>query len=257
MEKATGLFGTIKKGFTNLTKREQVLIYGLVIVAVLAILIFLIILPAMTHLSDLSDDVSQYQSEEMEMRLTISQADVNEQQYEKATKNFNKLKKQFYMPMDPESLDETITALIVQSGLSPRSLKMTTLQQGKIPAYTIQPLVSAGIPVTTSSGAATNSAVAEGGNTDGTDNNEGTDAYVYTASASADGDKNQLSKLIDLVNATSGIELYSYNYSLTKDENASEKVTIGGSVELTFYVYVYVDNTSGITYQELGAEDSQ
>ncbi len=259
MNNVTGLFGTIKKGFTNLTKREQVMIYGLVIVAVLGILIFLIILPAMTHMSELSDEVSKYETEDMEMRMVISQADSFDQQEKSATKSFNALKKQFYMPMDPESLDETITALVVRSGLSPKNLQMTTLQQGQIPAYAEQPLASAGIAEATT-GAATGSAadMSSDSGTDGTSDantSGGAEAYIYTVSVSAEGDKSQMSKLIDTVNATSGIELRTYSYSLSSDSTEEGTVVMGGIVNMEFYVYVYVDNSSGTAYEPIGTEE--
>jgi len=228
-------------------------------------------------LSGLTEDVAKYQNQEMEMRLTISQADSFQVRYDDADKNLNALKKQFFLPMDPESLDETITALIVQAGFAPRDLQMTSLQQGYIPEYTIQPLDPAGMPIVTTPEATDENQDAtgeepgtteedQGGETGGEDGTavaegpegptaeSGIEAFVYTIAANANGDKNNLSRLIDIVNQTSGIELNSYRYSLAEDTVGAGVLTepgnniLGGTVDLEFYVFVYIDITSGIGY---------
>ena len=271
MEKVTGFFGAIGKAFKNLTKREQVMVYGLVVVVVLAVLIFLIILPALSKLSTLTDEVSELQLKETEMRITISQTDAFKVRYEDANKNLTALKKQFFLEMDPESLDETITALIVEAGLAPKDLQMTSIQQGLIPEFISQPLDPAGMPTITTGeatgtpGAATPAPEDTAGMEapQGPDSEAGTEAFVYTVAARANGDKNNLSRLIDIVNDTSGIELNSYRYSLIDDVADAGALTevgstvVGGSVEMEFYVYVYIDITSGVTYTPIGEEATQ
>lgn len=242
MEKITGILGAVGKSFKNLTKREQVMIYGLVIVAVVAILVFLIILPAMTHISDLQAEVSELQIEDNEMRLTIASAESYEQTYEDSQKKFNAYKKQLYTPMDPESLDEMVTSFLVESGLTPKNLNMTVLQQTQIPTFSPAPLTAKGVPVT-----GTDGALAEDtGDEESTEGSAGggVQAYVYTISISVEGNREDLARLSDNIANTTGYELNSYNFT-TGETDITEGITNKGSIEAMISVFVYVDKTTG------------
>lgn len=254
MDKVTGLFGSVKKGIQGLTKRERVMIYGLVILIVLAILVFLIMMPAMTHISELNEEVSTLQSQEMEMRLKIADAASYDVRLATAEKSFKALKKQLYIPMDAESLDELVTSILVDSGMTPQNLTMTTLQQANIPAYIAPQLKAAGIPELTSDGA-----VAEDQNTDaaaaggGADGASGVAAYVYTVDVTVEGDKSNLDSFVDNINSTTGVELQGYTYT-TGSEDLTSGITTKGTITATISVYVYVDQATGNALPMAGEE---
>lgn len=248
MEKVTGLFGTIGRSFKNLTKREQVMIYGLVIVAVAAILIFLILLPAMTHISELSAEVSELQIQEQEMRMTIASAPSYESTYEESEKRFNAFKKQLYTPMDPESLDEMVTSFLVDSGLTPKDLSMTVLQQTQIPAFAPPALTAEATPTAGTDGAVTTdtgSTDASGGGAAG-----GVQAYVYTISISVEGDRTDLANLSENIAKTTGYELNSYTFQ-SSEEDIVEGITNKGTIQAMISIFVYVDQATGSTLPAL------
>lgn len=245
MKQAAGFLNVLKKGINGLTKREQVMIYGLVVIVIIAVLVFLIILPALTNLSELDSEVSELQNKKMEMEYAISQVDDFEERYVAAEKAFKSYKKQLFLPMDPESLDELVTSLLVDSGLTPKNLTMSPLQQAQLPAFAPTALQSQGTPQVGTDGALVE-------NTDeNTDESADGDVsgiltFMYTANVTTEGDRADLTRLIDNTNSTSGIEIAEYSYAEGSND-IIEGITTKGTVTATIYVYVYMDKATGET----------
>lgn len=242
MDKVTGLFGTIGKSFKNLTKREQVMIYGLVIIVVLAVLVFFILLPALTQMSELKEEASNLEEQELEMRLAISSVSQYDNTFEESEKTFKTLKKHLYTPMEPESLDELVTSFLVESGVTPKNLNMTVLQQAQIPEFAPGTLVAADAPQAGTGAAVTENT--EQSSQDTSENSDGIQAFLYTVSVSVEGNKTDLAKMVDKAKKTSGLELRNYKFT-TDDNDMSEGITTKGTISATISVFIYVDSETG------------
>ena len=245
MAKIQGLQKGISNAFKNLTRREQVLIYLLIIVIIISILVFAITLPAMTYINELRDEVSQLEAEQMEMQLMVSQAGSFDTRYQDSEKAADALKKQLYLPMDSESLDELITSFVVDSGMIPKSLVMRPLIKNRVLPYNPPPLQAAETPQeTTQAGMSESPNDEQISDSTSEEQNTGVDAYVYSADITAEGNYGDLAKLLEEASKTTGFEVERYTYSENNENNASS-ITSKGTVTATVCIYVYMDQEAG------------
>jgi hypothetical protein len=149
--------------------------------------------------------------------------------------------------MEPETLDGTITGLLVQSGFEPETLSMTTLTIDAVPPFAPGPLRE--------------SALTDQEEDVSGEEEAGAASFVYTVTASAEGSYKNLYDLLDLVSDIRGLEIASFAY--TKGEQPTINTLAGAgaavgsalsgnsslvrtkdTVTIIFKVYVFVDGLS-------------
>jgi hypothetical protein len=257
----------LSAAFNALSKREQIMIYLVVIVGVIAAFVFLVAKPAMENLTTLQTEADELQAREMEYRQVISQTDVYLAMYDEALATYNKAKKKYFKPMKPETLDEKVTGYLVEAGFEPTTLSMSTLNVEGIPYYSptiLRPTAVPDIPdpEATSEGAVDGdgltpkeeteaaAAAADSGYAEEEVATGGAPAFVYTVNVSAEGEWSNLYKLLDAVKKKSGIEIVSYQYNDTaapSDTVASGVPVAKDSVNLVIKLYVYVKGVPAST----------
>jgi hypothetical protein len=258
----------LSAAFKALSKREQIMIYLVVIVGVIAAFVFFVAIPAMDNLTTLQTEADELQAQEMEYRQVISQTATYNQMYDEALAAYNKAKKKYFKPMKPETLDEKVTGYLVDAGFDPQTLSMSTLNVEGVPSYlptvlrpTAVPEVSD--PDTTSEGAVDGdgltpkeeteaaAAAADSGYAEQEAATGGAPAFVYTVNVSVEGEWSNLYKLLDKVRKKSGIEIISYQYNESAApvdiSNPSASVASKDSVNMVLKLYVYVKGVPAST----------
>ncbi|MDR0817755.1 MAG: hypothetical protein LBN35_03860 [Clostridiales Family XIII bacterium] len=266
----------VASAFRNLSKREQIMIYALVVIGVIAALVFLVAIPAMDNLTALQDETADLKNQEMEYRQVIAQADSYHEMFDEAQTTYKKAQKKYFKPMKPETLDEKITGYLMDAGFDPSTLSMSTLNVEGVPGYTAPILNPTAVPelpdtdtatadiAVTDGGAEDNAdaAAAGGAGAEGADtgtevadttaaegydeaaaNMGGAPAFVYTVNVSAQGEWSNLYKLLDTVRKKSGIEIISYQYNDASGGQTASKDT----VTMVIKVYVFVKGVPAST----------
>lgn len=117
-KKNIDILGQIQK----LSKRELILIYILVVVAIIAGGVMLLVKPAMDTHSDVSDQLTTLQQEKQKIDNMIDQKPVLQEQITAYKKTIRDLSDQFNEVMVSEDIDALITGMVTSSGLRPVSL---------------------------------------------------------------------------------------------------------------------------------------
>lgn len=272
IEKAERKENPIAAAFGGLTKREQVMIYGLVIVAVVAVLGFFVFIPILNNISSLQEEVSTLEITEMEYQTQINQTPAFQQQYEEAAANLALYTTFFYEEMQPETIDKTITSLVKKVGMRPTSLTLSELEAVSVPLFAPEQLRPSPIPeVVEGEGAEGEGVEGENPEAQPSENSEeqpsedgevppeeggememfagGPFSFVYTIDVIADGEQSQLYNLIDTVAKMTSLELMSYNLTPPEEEiiNPGDILTgtptqaaSEGSITMQFKIYVHI-----------------
>ncbi|MDR0350950.1 MAG: hypothetical protein LBH64_05290, partial [Coriobacteriales bacterium] len=127
--------GPLARALAKLSLRERVLIIGLLIAAIIAAVAFLIVLPALDRISTLSTEVSTLREERDNLHEKTDLRPQYQEQYDKALKDYENYQRFYYPFMDPETIDASITNLMLANGLSPKSLTMGPLADEDLPHY--------------------------------------------------------------------------------------------------------------------------
>jgi hypothetical protein len=230
----------IATGFKALSKREQIMIYLLVIVAVVGGLVFLVIIPALDNLTTLQAEVDDLKVQEMDYRHVIAQTDNYLTMYDEAKTTYNKAKKKYFKPMKPETLDEKVTGYLTDAGFDPETLSMSTLNVEGVPPYYASVLNPTAVPEPANADTASEGAIAEGtegqtpaettenaaaaadsGYADAVASMGGAPTFVYTVNVSVAGEWSNLYRLLDAVKKKSGIEIVSYQYNAANSPSSA------------------------------------
>jgi hypothetical protein len=233
----------LKTAMAMRTKRERTMIYLLIVIAIGAILIYFAVLPGFTKYSALMDEIEQLEDRESLYRTTIAKAGTYGKMYADAKVAWEAAQTMYYRPMDPESLDRTITGLLIDAGFEPDNLSMSSLISEAIPSFAPPALQE--MPFTTAG------AVEETGEEPAADDGTGDPAsepssFVYTIKTSVSGSLDKLYTLLDTVKDMNGIKITSYTY-MENDSKATDEATgevpEGDRSEATliFKVYVFVE----------------
>jgi hypothetical protein len=266
-----------KEGFfSKLSKREQIMVVVLVVLVLGAALVYFAIVPAVKNYNNITDEIEKLRTEESQMQSDIAQKEVYLAQYDAAKIRYDEALLKYNKPMDPETLDETITTLVSDAGFEPNSLTMSSLTSEGVAPYTTRTLEANSVPIldpvippdadpatgaagereaadaalatpggaTADSDAAPNESVESTGSAEGTAELAGEySSYVYSLDVTVDGTYTNLQNLISSMSDVNGLYLTTYSY----DTKASD-VILGSTFSkrgtqqfaLTFKLYVFV-----------------
>jgi hypothetical protein len=240
-----GSASVIRGVFEKRTKRERVLLCAMAIIAVCATLVCFLVIPGMNRLEDLQAEVTSLENERLIYSTAISQSPVYQQACRDAQSTCDEAKGRLFVPMDPESLDETISGYLISSGFDLTSLAMTPLHVEGIDDFSgivSKPAIEDGTAAATRS------------------------TFAYTVNVTAAGYRSNLYRLLDKIQKTDGVELAAYQFggAAEGDDNRAAGVTGAkgqsglpdsekSTATMTFKVYVFVEGRSASS--EAGAQD--
>ncbi|MDR2586917.1 MAG: type II secretion system protein M [Coriobacteriales bacterium] len=138
----------LKKAFDKLSLRERIMLAALAVIAVVAVVVFLVVLPALNQISELEAEVSALQQQKSEVHIEPDRTAEYQEAYDAAVLDFENYRRFYYPFMDPETIDRTVTNMLLANDLEPVLLTMSTLQLEVVPGYSAaQTLVPRPVPV--------------------------------------------------------------------------------------------------------------
>ena len=120
----------------TLTKREKILLYVLLCIVVFAGGLFWMLLPALEKHNTLK---AEYDTAQLELQSAkaskIDYGDLDKQLKE-TSEELKNIKNKFYEEMNKEDVDNLITSMTIEHGLTPVSLSIAEVDQEDILSYT-------------------------------------------------------------------------------------------------------------------------
>lgn len=123
----------------DLSKREKLLLYILLCVAILAGGLYLLVLPAMDSRLEVKDQLSAKQSRREQVEQTISAIDSDKQSLQTIEQDIAAFREKFLSGPQEEDIDSLITYFMQSSGVRPQKLEMQPPAAFSLPAYGQQP----------------------------------------------------------------------------------------------------------------------
>lgn len=111
------------------TKREKVLLYLLGIIIILSVGVCLMLKPAAAKHDEVNETLLEKQQEQQEMVLAISTLEATKDKIKETKANINDIRPKFNAILVNEDIDSLITGLIVDCGLKPVSLSISSENQ--------------------------------------------------------------------------------------------------------------------------------
>lgn len=111
------------------TKREKVLLYLLGIIIILSVGVCLMLKPAAAKHDEVNETLIEKQQEQQEMVLAISTLEATKDKIKETKANINDIRPKFNAILVNEDIDSLITGLIVDCGLKPVSLSISSENQ--------------------------------------------------------------------------------------------------------------------------------
>jgi hypothetical protein len=171
------------KLLSKLSLRERIMVAVLTVAIIVSAVAYFVVLPALTTISDLETEIVVLQEEKASLLQKTDYAPDYRNQFELALKDYENYQRFYYPFMDPETIDRTITNMLLDNDLEPIRFSMSAITREVPPMYVEQPLVPKPVPPLPTPEEAAQSAGAAG-NAAGT----GTDASDANADATgADG----------------------------------------------------------------------
>lgn len=113
----------------NVSKKQIILLFVLVMILVLSSAYQFVIAPLMTEKSDYEDKYAQLKENYMQMSITVNNLPLRQQELDKLISEQDKLMEDnFHVYQDAEVLDEALTKLALNSGLEVNSLSMGSIE---------------------------------------------------------------------------------------------------------------------------------
>lgn len=225
----------------KLTKREIILVYALLVVIIVAGGLFLLIKPAMERNDEAQMKLENAQLQQAQTDQLISQKSTMLLAIADQEREIKKLSKKF-MPATPnEDLDNGITSMVINSGMSPEALQIGNVAKtdgtGATTDETLNIQGEAAAPTD-------EAAVDQGMATDTGETADMADAGVTmtTVTVSGTGMLNQFNRLIGLAKDKRGVVISGFTLSSQKEEEnliLNPKKTKSGDylAELTLSIY--------------------
>jgi len=110
------------KMLAKLTKRERVLIYGLIVVVIFAVGIMLLIMPAVNRSQTADSNYLKAKAKAQDMKMTIAGKDTAKMEIKDLAKELKSIDKYFPRSLQSEKVDKLTTNIIQRSSLKPVSL---------------------------------------------------------------------------------------------------------------------------------------
>ncbi|MDR2156930.1 MAG: type II secretion system protein M, partial [Clostridiales Family XIII bacterium] len=137
----TGVKQSAVKAFlASRTKRERMMLLLLAVVAAAAFLMYALVIPALTKINDLADEVALLEEKKAQYHNAITQSDAQQKRYLDAVAAYDRAQGTYARPMTPESLDETITRLLLEADFEMETLSITPLSSEATPPFSPEPL---------------------------------------------------------------------------------------------------------------------
>lgn len=131
----------LKNAISKFTKREKVLIYGLLVIGLVMGGIYLLVIPSYEKYQSLDTQLSETEFKEVEMRMAIEGVPSTITQKEAATAKLGELKAGFQAHLPNEGLDLLLGQLCLYYSLSPESLSISQNAWQEVPPFVEAPLV--------------------------------------------------------------------------------------------------------------------
>lgn len=211
------------------TKREKVLLYLLGIIIILSVGVCLMLKPAAAKHDEVNETLIEKQQEQQEMVLAISTLEATKDKIKETKANINDIRPKFNAILVNEDIDSLITGLVVDCGLKPVSLSISSENQTENGTQAATDDASGNTSdansnssdSSTDSSSNTDSETASSASTetevDGT--SLGYDSIVKTefVKVRVRGTLSQIVTLVGTANASKGISIISY--SISKNES--------------------------------------
>jgi len=120
---------------SNLSLREKVLIYLLLVVALISGSIYLLILPTSEQHSNLEITLADAQYKEQEMQLIIESRPSIEKGITSINKQITVYQNNLYPLMNNDEIDKVITTMFIKNKLKPIELTLIDTAAQEIPAF--------------------------------------------------------------------------------------------------------------------------
>jgi cell division protein FtsL len=136
----------VKQLLDKLSLRERVLIAVLLTAAIASAVAFFVVLPAITTMQELEAEILELEGEKAEIRIEPDRTPQYQEQLELATRDFENYRHFYYPFMDPETIDQTVTNLLLDNNLEPERFAMTAISVAPVLPYTTRTLVPKPVP---------------------------------------------------------------------------------------------------------------
>jgi type II secretory pathway component PulM len=188
----------IKVALEKLSFRERIMIGTLIVLALIAAVAFIVVLPALDRINGIEAEIVELEQQRGEVREEPDLRPEYQAAYEAALRDFENYQHFYYPFMDPETIDKTITNMLLESGLDPVRLTMSPLGFEPLTGYSAsQTLVARPVPTldkdTDDEGDNNKNENGEGGgtegggeNTEGSEGDNGTNAENSENSTNTD-----------------------------------------------------------------------
>ncbi|MDO4545640.1 MAG: hypothetical protein Q4C25_05735 [Bacillota bacterium] len=120
---------------SKLSKREKVLIYIMIVVAIVVGGVFLLVQPSYEVYSDARERLSEIELERQTMEMSINSIPQIRKDIQDYTEKIGEIKAGFLPYMSNEEIDTMITGFVKQSGMTPQELEITNLSPSAIVAF--------------------------------------------------------------------------------------------------------------------------
>ncbi|MDR3224808.1 MAG: hypothetical protein LBT52_00740, partial [Clostridiales Family XIII bacterium] len=137
---------SVTSALGRLTKREQTMIYALIIVGAICALAFLVVVPGLERIQTLNNEAAQAEEQRQEYITVIAQGQGTEEIIAEAQVRYDNAKEKLFSQMMPEAIDTTVTKYLVKAGFDPQTLGMSPLTPEEVAQFTPQPLNGDPIP---------------------------------------------------------------------------------------------------------------
>jgi hypothetical protein len=221
----------VSTAFGRLSRREQTMIYVLIVLGIICAFALLLFRPGLDSLNALEAEATDAETTQEEYSAAISQGAGAEAQITEATTAYDAVKAGFFSPMNSETLDSAVTGYLTDAGFDPGTLSMSPLAPENPAPFAALPLSGMPAPDIPEDQESTY------GETTNQTAEAGASVYSYSVSATASGGWKNLYKLIDMIADVDGVEITQYSYS----ENSEEGNSKDGSFSMTIKIYVLVE----------------
>lgn len=120
----------------TLTKREKILLYVLLCIIIFAGGLFWMLLPALEKHTTLKADYDTAQLELQSAKASIINYGDLDKQLKETSEELKDIKNKFYEEMSKEDVDNLITSMTIEHGLTPVSLSIAEADKEDIVSYT-------------------------------------------------------------------------------------------------------------------------
>jgi hypothetical protein len=257
----------------RLSMRERVMLGVLAALVAASAAALLVVLPAFDRMASLRIEIGTLQDEKAALLQTTDLSPQYRDDYKGALKEYKDYRRLYYPFLHPESIDKSVTGLLLEAGLEPLRLTMGPLAREDLPAYVEHALVPRPVPVPqddgkkkdgeegatgagageTEAGAAAAAgtgdaaaagveagssaeAVGEAAPAPAPAPAPGASVYCYTVDVEATGEQEALYRLLAQVRSLTAMETVSFSYTPPAPESPPS-----GDIRLQLKLYAFIE----------------